>query len=206
MLKFGIRAVYLIKSPRTLYWSLKIEIQRKDDEKWEEMLIDFFYTLAPDNTIYDYINYLNQAFKTQIDKNPQTKTSFQKFNWQYYPEKDEIELYGAFDSSVYNTYIFTVLDPKAFEPIGVIECDGWRVLIRTWDRETVLLKSTLTHQSENAHLGYTNTQYNPIKKYLINNPTPDSFSISTWVASTEKPVEFAKDGNDYIVLECVVEF
>jgi mitochondrial fission protein ELM1 len=112
----------------------------------------------------------------------------------------------VFNDKDYKTYIFNVLDPEAFDPIGQISTDGWRVMIRTWDRETVLLKSTLTHQSENAHLGYTDTQYNPIKKYLINNPTPDSFTITTWGASTDKPVEFASDGRDYIVLECVVEY
>jgi hypothetical protein len=61
ILKFGIRAVYMIKSPRTLYWTLHIAIQ-KQDSTWEHHLIDFFYTLSPQTTIYDYINYLNQAF------------------------------------------------------------------------------------------------------------------------------------------------
>jgi hypothetical protein len=195
-LQFGIRAVYLIKSPRMLDWSLYIEMQRKDTKIWEDVTVNFFYTLSPSNTIYDYINYLNQESKPKC---------FSYFRWRYYSDRGQIILDGVLNDD-YIDFSFKVLDPHAFDPIGKIECYDQNVIITTWDRETVLLKSTLTRQSENSHLGYTDTQYNPLKKYLINNPIPDSFTISSWVASTEKPVEFGSDGLDYVVLECVVEF
>jgi hypothetical protein len=141
---------------------------------------DFLFTFSPTTTLYEFVDFLNSVIT----------------GWIYVAHYNVIEL---------NQTGCTISDKYGFEAIGSIWTDDKGAYISMWDRGECLVTASFTHQTENGHLGYTNSQYSPMKVYHIHNPCPTSFIIELFTASSLMPVELALDGMDYLCLECVVK-
>jgi hypothetical protein len=154
----------------------------------QSVIVSYSYAFSPNNTIYDFISYLNW-------KNSENKLINE---WIYAIKDDSI----VWDCSSYDVSIIS----SDFDSIGTINLVSEGRLIKKltitmWDRDEILVRSSISQQTDNNHLGYTGTQYNQMKIYPMQTPLPTSFKIELYT-TTNRPLELCPDGRDYVVMEC----
>jgi hypothetical protein len=77
------------------------------------------------------------------------------------------------------------------------------VVTMPWNRQDLLLSADFINQADNQHLGFTGTQYYPLKEYNIKRNTP-YFMISLFEENNLRPIELPADGKDYVVIEALI--
>jgi hypothetical protein len=73
-----------------------------------------------------------------------------------------------------------------------------------WDRsQNLLLRADFITHADEQHLGYTGSEYYPLKQYEIKKNTP-YFTISLFEENNLRLIERPEDGRDYVVIEAVI--
>ena len=110
-----------------------------------------------------------------IESNDETKALFHLAPNQSFANLDERYIHYAMDEGVMsNTKIREINIPDI------------------WDRDDLIVYSSLTDMSYNRYLGLTNTEYHPPKTYTIHT-TDNKFWIDLYDISNTKPIELDKD-------------
>jgi hypothetical protein len=177
----------------------------------------FSFALGLEVQASDILEYLNKAYLDYPKDGSLVADSKPFFNWRYLPDSKRFmfrEWQDNYDAINNYTIELVGTDTEIFE-FGTMDMpiyedpDGPPTLVKRpyvgmkWNRHNVLVKADFISQADNQHLGYTGSEYYPLKQYEIKRNTP-YFTISLFEDETMNPIELPEDGMDYVVIEAVI--
>jgi hypothetical protein len=199
----GIRSMHLKTIARPLRLTLNVKL---NNDNYNHS-ISLYYTSL--DTPYILLQALNEIWRDQFGNKDQLK----EFAWYQY--SDTTFILGETGVVRYFNPIFqwsiitgqTILECFTLDMLSYVSGDITfnRPLLKLKSDRTqnLLLRADFITHADNQHLGFTGSEYYPLKQYEIKKNTP-YFMISLFEENNIRPIELPEDGKDYVVIEAVI--
>ena len=218
----GIRSLWNSEENRLLEFHV---VLRFDDEKGEEHLLEsnfrFHLPIAGRNSL---MYPLNDAMKEHLRR----EIARQNMS-EYFDENDiffHFIVYREPNNKNKNKYILTCECPKnklykftnmnddtvnvfnSFDeegqPIRDLSFHTYNEFPDVWDREYIMMTSSIATNTINNQIGFTGVRYQPIKYYKLES-NQINFYVDLWISHyINIPCVLPKDGKDGFTIECIL--
>jgi hypothetical protein len=223
----GIRSIKLVKVSRRLNFRFRCK-----PTLGAEGFVMYSFLMSPIMTYSDVLTYLQREWAV-VETWATYGDAGKILQWEYEPSSRQfifqefigqtrgpdpnfsIWLDWALPTDTFDIYEFQPTYPIQPEPVTPYPVprplppddpsDGKlrTAVTMNWNHQDLLVTADFIQQADNQHLGFTGSEYVPLKEYNIKRNTP-YFTIALWEDETGLPVELPEDGKDYVVIEAVI--